>query len=321
MLVEAVEPERRGRTLALAMSVITCGTVTGPAISGTMFQLAGYWAAWSVPLALLGLDSIARLAMIEKSASEQSLPNKTEETLDTPEPHESQSLLTNPAHNYETTPQTPLHPAKDRQGTIRSLAPSFRDPWSDEELTPLSLPSPSFYRTMLLNPGVLAGLANTLAQALIVAAFDTTLPAFLRYTFGWGSMPVGLIFLGLQGPIIVLGPVVGGLRDKVGCKIPTVIGWGVVAPFLLLLAMAGRPEFGWAAVSGFWGEVLVVGCISGVGLGFLLIRGGGGFQVIGMAVILPLAFGSFDFADFVCSRRKGAGRPGSGPFRSQWGEF
>ena len=297
MLVDTVEPERKGQTLALAMSVITCGTVTGPAIAGTMFQLAGYWAAWSIPLALLGLDALARLAMVESSSAPATPPRtKSENPTETPsaEPQESDGLLRTPANSYETLEQNPPTPGGKRYGTttLRSVSnSSFRDPWSDEveveveveaEVVTIIPKPPGFYRTTLLNPAILAGLANTLGQTIIVAGFDTTLPLFLRNTFGWGSMPIGLIFLGLQGPIILLGPVVGGVRDRMGCRIPTVVGWSIVAPFLLLLALVGRPEFAWAVRGGVWGEVVVVGCIAGVAVGFLLIRGGGGFQVIGM---------------------------------------
>jgi MFS family permease len=277
MLVDTVEPERRGQMLAFAMSVITCGTVVGPAIAGTMLQLFGYWAAWSVPLVLLGLDAIARLAMVE-SAPPPTPTDKTDDHLETPEPQESDRLLSAPADGYETMNQ-PRRKSAKTQVTTRSPSNSFLEPWSDELVT---IPSPGFYRTMLLNPGIMAGLANTFGQSLIVAAFDTTLPLFLSNTFGWGSMPVGLIFLGLQGPIIVLGPVIGGMRDRLGCRLPTVLGWIIVAPFLMLLALVGRPEISWAA-SGFGGEILVVVCIAGIGLGFLLIRGSGGFQVISVA--------------------------------------
>jgi MFS family permease len=232
MLVDTVEPERRGQMLAFAMSVITCGTVVGPAIAGTMYQILGYWAAWSVPIVLLGLDAIARLAMVE-SAPPPTPTDKTDDHLETPEPQESDRLLSAPADGYETMNQ-PRSKSTKTQVTIRSPSNSFPEPWSDELVT---IPSPGFYRTMLLNPGIMAGLANTFGQSLIVAAFDTTLPLFLSNTFGWGSMPVGLIFLGLQGPIIVLGPVIGGMRDRLGCRLPTVLGWIIVAPFLMLLAL------------------------------------------------------------------------------------
>jgi hypothetical protein len=270
MLVENIEPEQRGQTLALAMSFISCGTVTGPVISGTMFQLTGYWAAWAVPLVLLGLDAIARLAMVE-SAPGQPPPGKTVDSLDTPEPRESDGLLDTQADGYETIK---LNLGKTGKSPVvtRCMSEEFRDPWSDEIVL---VPSKVFYHTMLFDPRILAGLANTLGQSLIVAGFDTTLPLFLRNTFGWGSMPVGMIFLGLQGPIIVLGPAIGGIRDRLGCRIPTVLGWALVAPFLSLLALAGRPELSWAT-SGSRGKLWWLSVLLALVLGFCL------FVVVGL---------------------------------------
>jgi hypothetical protein len=321
MLVENVEPERRGQTLALAMSFISCGTVSGPAISGTMFQLAGYWAAWSVPLGLLGLDAVARLVMIEKSASGVSASDKTDDHAETPEPRESDSLLGSPAEDYSTLsqPHRISKAPKTKAANHRSSSNSFRDPWSDELVTTVPTSPPNFYATMLLNPYILAGLANTFGFSFILAAFDTTLPLFLRNTFGWGSMPVGLIFLGLQGPIIVLGPVVGGLRDRLGCRGITVVGWAMVAPFLSVMALVGRSEIPWLPAGGIVAEVVVVGCIAGIGVGFLLIRGGGAFQVIGMFSSLFTRSNIFLLTSSSCYER--AGRSGSRYLRNQRWEF
>lgn len=66
MLVDSIESERKGAALALAISFATSGVIGGPVISGSLFQLAGYWAAWSVPIAFLSLDFVARLAMVDR---------------------------------------------------------------------------------------------------------------------------------------------------------------------------------------------------------------------------------------------------------------
>ncbi|KAM0798915.1 major facilitator superfamily domain-containing protein [Usnea florida] len=231
MLVDNIEPERKGSILALAMSFVTSGVVGGPVISGSIFQLAGYWAAWSVPFALLGLDFVARLAMVDRKLQSSSSANSE-------------------SHN-------------DRCSS------------ADEAETP----SQGFYRTLLFDPRILAGLANTLAQSVIIAGFDTTLPLYLLNTLDWGSLPVGMMFLGIQGPPIVLGPLVGGLRDRLGLRLPTVLGWALVAPFLWLLAIPGRPGFPWSAPASH-GEAIVIVSIVGIGFGFLLIRGAGAFQLV-----------------------------------------
>lgn len=289
MLVETIEPERRGQTLALAMSFISCGTVSGPAIAGTLFQCVGYWAAWAVPVGLLGLDAVARGVMADNAPP---LAGKVDGACDDPEldasePRESDSLLrSHQTKSYETIDECSTY-GKDNNNSEVTVRSSFSSCSSSSTSTLDSSsnatapnPTPNFYLTTLTTPALLAGLANTFGFSFILAAFDTTLPLFLRNTFGWGSMPVGLIFLGLQGPIIILGPLVGKMRDRFGCRVPTVLGWALVAPFLALLALVGRPEIAWATSGGSYGEALVIVCIAGIGVGFLLIRGAGAFQVI-----------------------------------------
>ena len=273
MLVDNIESERKGSILALAMSFVTSGVVGGPVISGSIFQLAGYWAAWSVPFALLGLDFVARLAMVDRKLQSSSSA-KSKKISERPEQEETDPILSTQADGYETVKHSP-----DDLCTQRVNSSESHNDWcssSDEAETP----SQGFYRTLLFDPRILAGLANTLAQSVIIAGFDTTLPLYLLNTLDWGSLPVGMMFLGIQGPPIVLGPLVGGLRDRLGLRLPTVLGWALVAPFLWLLAIPGRPGFPWSAPASH-GEAIVIVSIVGIGFGFLLIRGAGAFQLVG----------------------------------------
>lgn len=65
VLSDTVDIRNLGRTMGVAMSFVTASIVGGPMVGGTMFQLFGYWPAWTVPLTVLVLDLIARLIMIE----------------------------------------------------------------------------------------------------------------------------------------------------------------------------------------------------------------------------------------------------------------
>jgi hypothetical protein len=40
-------------------------------LSGILFQLAGYWMAWALAFAIIGLDIAFRLLMVEKSSLEK----------------------------------------------------------------------------------------------------------------------------------------------------------------------------------------------------------------------------------------------------------
>ncbi|KAJ6131848.1 hypothetical protein N7471_007063 [Penicillium samsonianum] len=270
MLVDNIEPERKGQTLALAMSFVTSGVIGGPAISGLLFQIAGYWAAWSVPFALLSLDFLARLAMVDRK-SEMPQTTKSVKSSETRGPEDTAGLLSSRKNGYKTIEQNPDGLYRERTDILESQ--------NAQGSSSVEVETPGFYRTLLFDPRILTGLAITLAQSVIVAGFDTTLPLYLQNTFGWGSLPVGMMFLGIQGPPIILGPLIGGVRDHLGLRYPTALGWAIVAPFLWLLAVPGRFDFPWAALDSN-GEAIVIVSIVGVGFGFLLIRGAGAFQLI-----------------------------------------
>jgi MFS family permease len=46
---------------------VAAGTSSGPMLSGVLFQIGGYWVAWSSAFGILLIDIVLRLLMIEKS--------------------------------------------------------------------------------------------------------------------------------------------------------------------------------------------------------------------------------------------------------------
>ncbi|KAL2813022.1 major facilitator superfamily domain-containing protein [Aspergillus granulosus] len=147
-----------------------------------------------------------------------------------------------------------------------------------------ALPARGFYRIMLTNAQILAGIFNTLIFSVIISAFDTTLPLHVRDLFGWESLPVGIIFLGLQVPSILFGPAIGSLRDRVGLRWPTVIGWGFIVPLIWLLGVPGA-DLPWGRLE-HGGQVVYIIAVVGLGFAFALLRGAGTFQM--MAVVHEL---------------------------------
>ena len=240
-LTDNVRPDHIGKVLGTAMSFVTAGVIMGPMISGALLQLVGYWAAWSAPFILLGMDFVARLLMLAKDDTQTA---SSDASID-----EQESLL----------------PSKTRNPT---------DP---EQACPAST-GPGFYRIVLCNIRIIAALLNTLTFAAIISGFDATLPLHLRQIFGWGPLPIGMIFLGLQVPSIILGPIVGWLRDRVGLRYPTTIGWILIAPLLWLLGMPGTGAV-WAN-HGENGKSIFIGGIVAIGAVSPLVRGAGTFQLI-----------------------------------------
>lgn len=243
-----------GKTMGIAMSFVTAGIVGGPMVGGTMFQLFGYWPAWSVPLTVLALDIIARLIMIEPRALQ-------------------------PTPSYSGKPDsTPGETTGLLSGDSPNNAQNINENVDDETaLKPPSAPR-GFYRVMLREPRVWTGLASLLMTSSLMSSFNNTLPAHLQDVFGWGSLPIGMMFLCLQAPSMVLGGPFGMIRDRYGLRVPNAIGWFLSAPLLWLLGIAGNPNFPWVGDVAH-GKSLFICCMVGLGTSLILVRGAGAIQL------------------------------------------
>lgn len=236
MLTDAAGGKNLGKMLGFAGSFITAGIVLGPAAGGVLLEVVGYWWAWSVPLALLAVCLVARLAMVEEKT-----PAKKVDTVT--------------SQNEEAGETDPLMPASAEQ-----------DETKDRDTT-----RPGFYKVILTDPTAWAAMFNVVAFSLILSGFDATLPLHLRDAFGWGPAPIGSIFLGLQVPGMCLGPLIGWLRDRIGIRWPTTIGWALAAPLLWFAGVPGK----WEGV----GDRAFVACIIAIGIVTTLFRGAGTFQL------------------------------------------
>lgn len=70
-MAESVPLQHIGKIYAIVFMAASAGVSVGPMISGVLFQLGGYWAAWSSAFAIIGVDIIFRLLMIEKPIHEK----------------------------------------------------------------------------------------------------------------------------------------------------------------------------------------------------------------------------------------------------------
>lgn len=264
-LSDNVGVEHMGKLLGTATSFVMAGTIGGPMISGSALELFGYWPAWCAPFIVLILDIAMRLVMLEKRDCRDIVSSKTtsgdEEASALLPPTEATNQTTESDHHAEETEEpAPSEPA----------------------------PSRGFYGTMLRDTRVLASIVNTLVASSMITGFETTLPVHLRSTFDWGSLKVGTIFLTLQIPSMILGPVVGWLRDRVGVRYPTTIGWTLTAPLLWLIGVPGQSGFPWASRER-GGESIFIAGMTGFGIALPLIRGAGTLQLTGE---LPICYAS-----------------------------
>ncbi|KAJ5923382.1 major facilitator superfamily domain-containing protein [Penicillium verhagenii] len=241
-----------GKMMGISMSVVMTGTVGGPVLAGTTLELAGYWPCWYLPMGALIFNMFIWLILIESPASHsveslgKVIPTGVAEANNTEESNDSEV--------------SPL------------LSPLVQtDSKNDDALQ--SLPPSNFYAVMASDPRVIVSFANVFCSSILIGALNTTLPLHLRDIFGWGPLDVGTMFLFLRIPAIVLGPFSGWLRDRVGLRYPTTIGWVLLGPLFMIMGVPGN-GMSWASGEN-QGKPIFVFSIIGVGMMLPLIQGSG----------------------------------------------
>ncbi|KAE8393119.1 major facilitator superfamily domain-containing protein [Aspergillus alliaceus] len=73
-IADNVKQENLGKTYGVISLVVAAGTSAGPMAAGILFEMGGYWLAWSSAFAILVLDIILRVLMIEKPKSHPGTP-------------------------------------------------------------------------------------------------------------------------------------------------------------------------------------------------------------------------------------------------------
>ncbi|KAJ5677599.1 uncharacterized protein N7477_003232 [Penicillium maclennaniae] len=240
-LAENLGTEHMGKIAGLVSTLSAAGTFAGPVIAAFLFGFGGYWTAWAGAFAFLVVDIIMRLLMIEKQShnNENGKPDSQDET---PVDTEQASLL------------------GERQSEPAATVPEVQG-WR-------------FYALLLRQARFSAGLFCYFVFSLLIGSFQTTFAIHVRDAFGWGVFPVGLLFAALQGPGMILSPLVGWLKDRQGSRTPTTVGFLSLAPFLWVLGAAGDDRFPWAT-TGDRGKIIFCVCTATVGCLICLLNGVG----------------------------------------------
>ncbi|KAI9371740.1 major facilitator superfamily domain-containing protein [Aspergillus egyptiacus] len=214
-VADNVPVEHLGKAYGTLYVAVSASTSVGPMLSGVLLELAGYWVAWSSAFAVLGIDIVFRLLMVEKHDVKQS-----DDTI-----HDA------PAERNPDTEDTPL------------LRDQPTKPITATEARPPPPPPPSFYRCILRKPVFIGGIYASFMGGVVNTTFHATLPLHVREVFHWGGMSAGLMFAALQAPRIVVSPFVGWLKDRVGTRAPTAFGFVSLAPAVWLLGVPGNEHF------------------------------------------------------------------------------
>lgn len=130
-----------------------------------------------------------------------------------------------------------------------------------------------FYFYLLRQRRFVAGTASYDFYAMLLTSFDTTIPLHIRGSFNWGSLEAELLFICLQLPGIILTPLCGSLKDRVGTRYPTGTGVLLIAPFFWLVGLPGASESSWTSGSSTTVKAVNVVSVTAIGCSFSLFNG------------------------------------------------
>jgi MFS family permease len=204
LVFDKVGPDRLGQAMGFTSMALSMGWFAGPVVGGIIYEHAGYLAVFAPPLALIGLEIILRLLLVEE-VKPRSDPKKRQ----VPE-HEN------------------VHAASDEASLLLSRS------------EPAVRAHRNAYLTLLSSKRFVVGMLGFCILNALMVAFDGVLPVFLKERYGFDSQQVSLTFLALTVPML-LSPLFGALTDRMGStKWPAVAGLVLCVPGLLLLRLTGN---------------------------------------------------------------------------------
>lgn len=269
LLCDTVSRHELGKWMGITLSAQESGFVLGPLLGGVVYAQTGLWGVLGMLIAIIAVDILMRLAMIESAQTKPYIavgddtsvrPGHDGFARSRDIPDESSSLSSMADMSSQDIPRSA--PFKERgiqassYGTMNQVSSQAS---SDKALrqnkvhnTEVNVPtapqSSSLFRSspmyqLLANFRILTGLLGVFVHAIMLTAFDATLPLFLDRVFHWSSTGTGVIFLTLLIPG-ALGGVTGLLSDKFGVRLTTSIGCLMSAPPLVLMRLVTHDSKG-----------------------------------------------------------------------------
>jgi MFS family permease len=224
MVLDTVGAENLGKVIGSIFSFISVGELAAPVLGGVLYKKTGYAGVFGLGSAILAIDFVMRLLLIEKKVAarydesmaqsamnprDHATRDSGDEGMDASEPDEEEPLL---SKNHE---EEFVIPEGSKNRLVKSL--------------------PILY--CLSDPRLLVALLLAFVQATLLATFDATIPLEAEELFQFDSLKSGLLFIALDIPYLILGPVAGWAVDRYGTKPAAVLGFGYLVPTLVFLRL------------------------------------------------------------------------------------
>ncbi|RYC63689.1 hypothetical protein CHU98_g2540 [Xylaria longipes] len=222
MVLDTVGPRNLGKVIGSIFSIISIGELMAPVIGGILYEKTGYIGVFGLGAGMLVLDFIMRLLVVEKKTAAK----YTETALDcqsNPRDLTSRPDEDNEEANREASEEDALLPKEDEAYKIRE--------------PPNKLVRAFPILICFKNPRLSMSLCLAFVQAALLAVYDATIPTEAQSLFKFSPLKAGLIFIALDVPYLLLGPIAGWAVDRYGTKRAAVIGFGWMVPALILLRL------------------------------------------------------------------------------------
>ncbi|KAL4928019.1 MFS transporter [Aspergillus undulatus] len=225
LCLETVGAENLGKAIGGIFGFISVGTLLAPMLGGVLYDKGGLGGVFGLAFALLVLDFIMRVLVIEvkvarryEAIHEHATASKTSQQQNTTLEHEEGE-----AHD-ETT----------------SLLPRVESSLENEYKIPDNLPN--ILRIMailpcLASPRLIVALTISFVQAVLLSSIDATVPIIARESYGFSSLQAGLLFLPIGIANLTFGPLLGYCVDKFGTKRVAVLVYLYLVPVLIALGL------------------------------------------------------------------------------------
>ena len=201
LLTDTVGPAGIGQAVGIIGIPMSMGSIVGPLLGGVIYTHAGYYAVFGLMFAMLGVDAVLRLVLVEKRVAQKWLKAEAvqlETQIAAPSSNSPASLASCP--NPSNIPCTITENGDETTNGPPPLSQIMHHPF------------PPRLR-LLLSFRVLVDLAGGVLQSSLNVAFDSTLSLTVNALFGWQQTGQGLIFITIL-LLSLLQPIFGAMTDK-----------------------------------------------------------------------------------------------------------
>ncbi|KAG0144233.1 hypothetical protein CROQUDRAFT_724134 [Cronartium quercuum f. sp. fusiforme G11] len=231
MVTDITKPENLGKALGGVYSITTIGSLISPTIGGLAYTKFGYYAVYLLAGSLLLVDIVLRLLVIEKDSLSDFDTQSTESSGWSSSTSESSPLLIN-------SPEGIAHRLNEDElmGEEIPAKPRHQPPPVE-----LGILQRHFPLLLIINdPRLLAAIFVTFTHACLVGTFNATIPIHVQRTFQMSSLDAGLLFIAIEVPYMIVGPLVGHWLDRSGPRTCTTMGAILLVPALFFLRYPHR---------------------------------------------------------------------------------